>query len=89
MTPITDWAQLPLVLHTDHMAALYDVRVSTIWKWCQRRTLPEPLHGWGAKSAYAWYRDAVRLEMETPRSKLRGKTFARVARVKAELAQSA
>lgn len=89
MTPVTDWTQLPLVLRTEHMAALYGVRVSTVWKWCQRRTLPEPLHGWDATMAYSWHRDAVRLDMETPRVKTRGKTFARVQRVKAALAQSA
>lgn len=89
MTPVTEWSQLPLVLHTEHLATLYGVRVSTIWKWCQRRVLPVPIHGWDARTAYSWYRDAVRLEMETPRVKTRGKTFARVARVKAELAQSA
>lgn len=86
---ITDWSQLPLVLHTEDLAALYRVKVSTVWKWCQRRTLPVPIHGWDGPVAYTWYRDAVKLSIESPRRPAaRGNAFARVVRAKAALAEN-
>jgi len=57
-----DWAELPLILHCTHMAALLDVQVSTIWRRCAERRMDPPPYSY--QRPYVWYRESVRAAFE-------------------------
>lgn len=59
---MTAWDTQPLLLTSEHMAALYHVETSTIWKWCATRRMTPAPHQW--RRPYRWYRDAVRAHFE-------------------------
>jgi len=74
---ITNWDSLPLVMHVEHMAALLDVEISTIWKRCQRDRKAiaagrAALHMRPAPQSYQkpiiWYREKVRAHYEGGRA---------------------
>lgn len=59
---ITNWDQLPLVMHPEHMAQLLGVTVATIWRRCQKQCMrPTPV-SW--QKPYEWYRETVRAQLE-------------------------
>ena len=60
---ITSWDQLPLVMGPQHVAALLDVRVSTVWRRCRQRTMRPRPRSWDRP--YQWSRDAARHQMES------------------------
>ena len=60
---ITNWDQLPLVMHPSHMAQLLGVEVRTIWKRLRAKRMRPLPDSW--EKPYTWCRDRVRAELET------------------------
>lgn len=67
MTPdgrITDWNELPVVMHVEHVAALTGLAVGSIYKRCQRRerTAGGPVNF--QQKPYEWSREKARQHYE-------------------------
>jgi len=60
---VTDWAALPLVMHSPDMAALLGISVQTLRRRCAARTMyPAPLT-WSRP--YVWSRATVQQEIDS------------------------
>lgn len=62
MTSPRAWDDLPLILKAEHMAALLDVQVSTIWRRCQQRRMRPPPDAY--QRPYIWSRAEVQAHFE-------------------------
>lgn len=57
-----DWSVVPATFGTDWMAAILDVRKTTIWSRCQQRTMsPRPI-AWQAP--YKWLKSSAQPVIE-------------------------